>query len=714
MARVVPVGPIDPLLYAFAKKEAEKAERNPRYVPKKMETPAHSVFYRRVGEAVKAFVIDKIAPVLMPIGSGNALPVIPQLPADDIPDEEYEEKTTKVANARFQRYLGRHVYAVQSINSGRQFAFVSGRFVYSKIRNVVDGGYTYRYVSPPDGTTYATLHVHDANAPELGYVSLEDPADYGEPLPIIKYKLEISRSGSHQVPNGVYELNDFPDYHVGKYTGGERYKDKYGVDQVVTEVYYSTSMGLAATPVTIYEKITDSEYERVIKSNFVKDASLDIEMHLLVATIDKNSFSAKSADEIHPPVVLSGDSLGFRSKIIQEYHYDPRELGYMGQLDYEVMAELGAGCDGMWQVQALELPSNTNRSNAPINRYLNKTIDGGYAYDYSLPLVPEDERTKSYARVSAPGNRHIHLVGMAIDSLGDVYHLVFVFESEIPESTWEYSKYADEATAYRTARIWHMIGGGAKYELYRNGIFNRVVKEVSRSEILGEAQYTSIDWHLIDDSNKFADVMRNFYVAEHNVVEHIYGSADKSGGCAVVFSKARAETHLSARQGGGATVLTDDGLFSLNFDMSSNEKKDDMYAMFIPLERPEDGISVLDVDADSTIYKLRTHKKFEKKPIKADPNNTRVQYANLFVRYKSEDGKPRRCYAAFDDGVCVDLSEFADALKANPGASAEDWKDQPFRYSPVEINESALRARRIKRDYAPQWVRAYYDYEDAQ
>ena len=55
MARVVPVGPIDPELYAFAKKEAEKAERNPRYVPKKRETPAHTVFYRRVGATVKAF-----------------------------------------------------------------------------------------------------------------------------------------------------------------------------------------------------------------------------------------------------------------------------------------------------------------------------------------------------------------------------------------------------------------------------------------------------------------------------------------------------------------------------------------------------------------------------------------------------------------------------------------------------------------------------------
>ena len=136
--------------------------------------------------------------------------------------------------------------------------------------------------------------------------------------------------------------------------------------------------------------------------------------------------------------------------------------------------------------------------------------------------------------------------------------------------------------------------------------------------------------------------------------------------------------------------------------------------MFIPIERPEDGISVLEVDSDSTIYKLRPHKKFEQEPTEADPDNTRIQYANLFVRYKSEDGKPRRCYAAFDDGVCVDLSEFADALKANPGVTAEDWKDQPFRYSPVENYESPWHPRRIKRDYAPQWVRAYYDYEDAQ
>ena len=76
MARVVPVGPIDPELYAFAKKEAEKAERNPRYVPKKRETPAHTVLYRRVGATVKAFVIDKIAPITFS-SPGSAIPIAP-------------------------------------------------------------------------------------------------------------------------------------------------------------------------------------------------------------------------------------------------------------------------------------------------------------------------------------------------------------------------------------------------------------------------------------------------------------------------------------------------------------------------------------------------------------------------------------------------------------------------------------------------------------
>lgn len=77
MANVIPVGPIDPVLYGFAKKQAEKAERDPRYVPKRLETPAHSITYRRVGATVKAFVIDKIAPITYSRSDSSALPITP-------------------------------------------------------------------------------------------------------------------------------------------------------------------------------------------------------------------------------------------------------------------------------------------------------------------------------------------------------------------------------------------------------------------------------------------------------------------------------------------------------------------------------------------------------------------------------------------------------------------------------------------------------------
>lgn len=76
MAKVIPVGPIDPVLYGFAKKQAEKAERDPRYVPKRLETPAHSITYRRAGATVKAFVIDKIAPITFS-SPGSAIPIRP-------------------------------------------------------------------------------------------------------------------------------------------------------------------------------------------------------------------------------------------------------------------------------------------------------------------------------------------------------------------------------------------------------------------------------------------------------------------------------------------------------------------------------------------------------------------------------------------------------------------------------------------------------------
>lgn len=56
MARVVPVGPLDAELYGFAKKEAEKAERNPKYVPKNCPADRGQIIYKRIGDVVKALV----------------------------------------------------------------------------------------------------------------------------------------------------------------------------------------------------------------------------------------------------------------------------------------------------------------------------------------------------------------------------------------------------------------------------------------------------------------------------------------------------------------------------------------------------------------------------------------------------------------------------------------------------------------------------------
>jgi hypothetical protein len=57
MARVVPVGPLDAELYGFAKKEAERAERDPRYKPKNCPAERGQIIYKRIGAMVKALVI---------------------------------------------------------------------------------------------------------------------------------------------------------------------------------------------------------------------------------------------------------------------------------------------------------------------------------------------------------------------------------------------------------------------------------------------------------------------------------------------------------------------------------------------------------------------------------------------------------------------------------------------------------------------------------
>lgn len=76
MARVIYTGPLNPVIFARAKKEAEKAERIKGYTPRVIKTPSHTVVYSKTGPEVKAVVMDMLAPITFSI-LGSAIPVRP-------------------------------------------------------------------------------------------------------------------------------------------------------------------------------------------------------------------------------------------------------------------------------------------------------------------------------------------------------------------------------------------------------------------------------------------------------------------------------------------------------------------------------------------------------------------------------------------------------------------------------------------------------------
>lgn len=77
MARVVPVGPLDAELYGFAKKEAERAERDPRYKPKNCSAERGQIVYKRIGAMVKALVIAKGGLLIGAFETGYILSFVP-------------------------------------------------------------------------------------------------------------------------------------------------------------------------------------------------------------------------------------------------------------------------------------------------------------------------------------------------------------------------------------------------------------------------------------------------------------------------------------------------------------------------------------------------------------------------------------------------------------------------------------------------------------
>lgn len=59
MARVIYTGPLNPVIFARAKKEAEKAERINGYKPRVIKTPTHTVVYNKTGPEVKAVISSR-------------------------------------------------------------------------------------------------------------------------------------------------------------------------------------------------------------------------------------------------------------------------------------------------------------------------------------------------------------------------------------------------------------------------------------------------------------------------------------------------------------------------------------------------------------------------------------------------------------------------------------------------------------------------------
>lgn len=99
MARVIYTGPLNPIIFARAKKEAEKAERIKGYTPRVIKTPSHTVVYSKNGAEVKAVVMDMLAPITFSI-PGSAIPVAPNFLHlhPDLPEKVYGKESKVIAS----------------------------------------------------------------------------------------------------------------------------------------------------------------------------------------------------------------------------------------------------------------------------------------------------------------------------------------------------------------------------------------------------------------------------------------------------------------------------------------------------------------------------------------------------------------------------------------------------------------------------------------
>lgn len=666
MARVVPVGPIDPELYAFAKKEAEKAERNPRYVPKKRETPAHTVFYRRAGATVKAFVIDKIAPVWTGKDQTYALPVVQNMPQENIPQVVIEYKQSNTFHFAIPSF-----YLIHGFNGYESRKATCGVLVGSENSNFVD----YVYVAQEENFDVVdnSVEVMFESDNSIDPLNPHDMRPTGE-IHVLNSSLPYEYDGNYR-PVYDYKLTN---YAVGLYISESKL--------IIKNSHLTFPNGILPSIRKVFDEIA---YPNTVTAkhvyNYAESTESAIDKNIMYSRFNTLNFDAKTSNDILPPDLVQ---IAYRSEALK-YCFNPADVWFS---------------------------------------YFN--IGGRPRRTSSYPTS-----TTSTSSVVSNSGKATVFIAAATDCIGEFYHV------EISASTagmvaappWKIEEVTEEENPYADTLL--RPHGPQKpaqrtITLYKNGesVVSVSVTEpesVPPSHPLYDAYIKGNTYGDIDIGHFVADVRANL-LSWSPIYVQLHASMEPTGGVAILFcvtkwhAAIRDDFYVDALD--CASVFVKSGIFALGYDLQDGGEVH--CVLFIPNPTPEDLHPVIHmsrVGEPKNYYILKPHKKYD--PEKETELN-RFTRASLFVSAKNPNPteKGRRCYISFDDGVCMDLTDFADALAADPDISAEDWDGRPFKYSPMEpidvdsagYNYYDFKPRRIKRAYAPQWVRAYYDYEDAQ
>lgn len=650
MAKVIPVGPIDPVLYGFAKKQAEKAERDPRYVPKRLETPAHSITYRRVGATVKAFVVDKIAPVWTGKDQTYAVPVVQNIPYEDMPYETPEYKPSNAAIFANPSFKGIHGFS----------GYASKQALYLASTNEANSSFldfayfiNRRFVSVIDNSVDVNFYYDEAESDwirsGIGVNNSSQPYTYDT-----NNKLAVSFSESWMENEIEIDANNVYPFAI--------------VDGILPTIRRSARS--SGTLVCTY--------------NYIQSFEVKKQQSIFYARFNTSNFSAKTKDDISPPEYFE---IAPKSN---EYHYE----------------------------------FNPNDTWYPYSFY--------YPRKYSLESNYPSSTSSTLTARSVNGEL-THLSTVAVDCIGEFYH------AEISASTgnmvsappWEIKNAVIGTGSYAADKYLQGVAPALpstrKITLYKNGTS---IAEVNVNDLNDPMEMQPVELLREDYYNYYIGYNKTYtpgqigYAVE-NISVSLYSSMEPSGGVALMYCGALSQTEIikdfSLDALDCASVFVKSGIYCIGYDRK-NQSGYLHCVLFVPNPEPDNLHPVIHLGKagePKNYYILRPHKKYD---TEKETELNRFTRASLFVSAKNPNPteKGRRCYISFDDGVCMDLTDFADALEADPNISAEDWDGKSFRYSPMEpIDTDApdydywdFKPRRIKRAYAPQWVRAYYDHED--